>query len=138
MEILQDKMQIIQLKFSLHFTILSDWLAMRFNDHQDTGIEYLSVYVNHSRNGLGVYTRRDLEEGESILNFKGKFISFEESAALGKEEDYSVQVDTVKYLQPLAPARFVNHSCNPNCGLTGGLVLKSIRKIQAEEELTFD
>lgn len=33
---------------------------------------------------------------------------------------------------------FINHSCNPNCGLRGEITFVAIREINADEEITID
>ncbi len=62
---------------------------------------------------------------------------------------YSFEIDEVKQLEPEAPFRYVNHSCDPNCeferfdqsidGLPGQrLYLIALEDIEAGEELTID
>jgi hypothetical protein len=36
------------------------------------------------------------------------------------------------------PADFINHSCDPNCGLQGQIILVAMTDIQPGEEVTFD
>ncbi len=36
------------------------------------------------------------------------------------------------------PANFINHSCSPNAGLKGQIMLVAMREIKANEEVTFD
>ena len=35
-------------------------------------------------------------------------------------------------------ADFINHSCNPNCGIKGHLQIVAMRDIESGEEITFD
>ena len=39
---------------------------------------------------------------------------------------------------PFDPADFVNHSCDPNCGIVGAVLLVARRAIEAGEEICFD
>lgn len=39
---------------------------------------------------------------------------------------------------PPEPSSFVNHSCDPNAGFQGQIVLMAMRPIRAGEEITFD
>jgi len=41
-------------------------------------------------------------------------------------------------LQPSEPADYVNHSCQPNAGLSGQIVLLALRDIAAGEEVCYD
>ena len=41
-------------------------------------------------------------------------------------------------MPPFDPADFVNHSCDPNCGIVGSILLVTMRDIEAGEELCFD
>lgn len=36
------------------------------------------------------------------------------------------------------PGDMLNHSCNPNCGMSGSTVLVAMREIAVGEEITFD
>ena len=56
---------------------------------------------------------------------------------------HTIQIDHDRHLVPPSPMRFLNHSCNPNCGLlirrgTERLQIHALRPIMAGEELTLD
>jgi hypothetical protein len=66
-------------------------------------------------------------------------------------DEYTFDFDDELQLDPEAPFRFVNHSCNPNCEFdmcdqgatdeqpaTSGLYLVSLRTIEPDEPLTID
>jgi hypothetical protein len=103
---------------------------------EDTG--NLSVYIGDSLVGKGVFAKIAICKGQRIFRFSGQLISLQESIALGDDECYSVQVGPEEYLHPASPGMYVNHSCEPNCGLTPGLVLVALRDIAIGEELFFD
>ena len=88
--------------------------------------------------GKGVFTRTNYEPGEAILCFKGKIVDLEEVEDHGKY----LQVGKRRFLGSSGETDdFVNHSCEPNCGVAmrqGKILLISIRDIQPKEELTFD
>lgn len=88
--------------------------------------------------GKGVFTRRHFQSGEAILRFKGDIVGLDQVEDHGKY----LQVERHLFLGSSGEIDdFVNHSCEPNCGVTmrqGKLVLISIREIQPREELTFD
>jgi uncharacterized protein len=41
-------------------------------------------------------------------------------------------------MPPFDPADYVNHSCDPNCGIVGSVLLVARRRIAAGEEICFD
>lgn len=97
-----------------------------------------SIYVKHSPFGKGVYAKTEIKKGTEIYQFTGNYLTFDQSVALGDDECYSVQVEEKLYLQPDAPGKFINHSCNPNCGLLPGLKLIALEDILPDQELFYD
>ena len=54
---------------------------------------------------------------------------------------HAMQIDDGLYLvaeAPSAPGDYVNHSCDPNCGIRNGVLVVTMRDVAAGEELTFD
>jgi hypothetical protein len=56
---------------------------------------------------------------------------------------HTIQIDRDVHLVPPAPMRFLNHSCEPNCGIliqrgTDNIEIHALRDIAAGEELTLD
>ena len=95
--------------------------------------------------GKGLFAAQEIKKGTRIIQYIGAKIAKEESdrrlAAgnvyiFGLNERDSLDGDT-----PKNTARYINHSCDPNCqteqfGNTIWIV--SIKDIQAEEELTYN
>ncbi len=108
------------------------------NQEESKGLGSDYIYIDKSPHGSGIFTRKNIKKGELIFSFTGNFISFSDCVALGPGEAYTIQVDTIRYLQPLSPGRYINHSCDPNCGITGELYLVALKGIDACKELTFD
>ena len=88
--------------------------------------------------GKGVFTREHYEPGETILCFKGDIVGLDEVEDHGRY----LQVGRRVFMGASGDIDdFVNHSCEPNCGVAmrrGKIVLISIRDIKPKEELTFD
>ena len=65
-----------------------------------------------------------------------------ELAALGEAvRIHALQIDDDLFLAsmpPFDPADYVNHSCDPNCGIVGSVLLVTMRDVDAGEELCFD
>ncbi len=97
---------------------------------------YLEVLK--SKNGKGVFAACPLPAGLALLEITGKKLSFEDTLKLGDKESYALQVDDHEYIALHFPFFLVNHSCNPNCGITPELVFKTIKAINKGEELRWD
>lgn len=97
------------------------------------------VFVSFSSHGRGVFASQMISLGEKILTFSGPLMSFQQAVALNeKERDYTLQLGRGLYIYPQEPGRFVNHSCEANCGIREGTNLVSLSDIVAGEELCFD
>lgn len=100
--------------------------------------------------GLGVFTSRAIPKGTLLLEYLGERISHEEAGEryyAAKEPDAFVLLFTVDRKVVIdggvggRAARYVNHSCAPNCEadeLGGRIFITSIRDIPAGAELTYD
>lgn len=97
-----------------------------------------SVRIAETRFGLGVVATRTLETGEVILQFEGQLVDAESVYNSGAEQAYLLQVAPRHYVWPDEPARFVNHSCDPNAGLKDDVYLMALRCIEEGEEIYFD
>lgn len=95
--------------------------------------------------GLGGFARRDIAKGTQVIEYVGERIDRKESLRrcelnnpfifrLNDEEDLDGNVDW-------NPARFINHSCSPNCDAeldSGRIWIVATRDLKAGEEITFN
>jgi hypothetical protein len=105
--------------------------------------------------GNGAFARRDYGEGDIILEYVGEVISRDESDRRlqmmnenGAPNFYFFQVDSKTVIDATHmgnEARFLNHSCDPNCktqkwGVRSEqkLGIFAARNIKKDEELTYD
>jgi hypothetical protein len=86
---------------------------------------------------MGVFAKVDLMPWETIFYLTGKLIRFEDAAAATQGE-YTIQIGSDHYVDPTTPARYLNHSCEPNAGFVDEIRLVPIRPIRAGEEIRFD
>jgi SET domain-containing protein len=109
------------------------------------------VAVRKSRiQGRGVFATRRIRGGTVVIEYKGPRISPEKADELYDDDSddrthtflFTVDDDTViDATRRGGPARFINHSCEPNCRsfLEGGRVyIEAVRDIEPGEELTYD
>ncbi len=94
--------------------------------------------VDNSRFGKGLFSKRPFFIGDIISRFTGQKISFLDTLLLGEFECYPIQIDNDMYLHPDEPYCYINHSCDPNCGINENLELIAIKDIHTNEELFFD
>lgn len=94
------------------------------------------VYVSESPLGRGVFAKFHLEPREPIFYMNGKVIDFEMSKSFMGE--YSVQIGNEVYVDPISPARYLNHSCEPNAGFVDDFSLIALAPIRPGDEIRFD
>jgi len=80
--------------------------------------------------------------GEVVAAFGGRCVTRDELDLLPRhQQTRSIQIEDSLYLAGAPepePADFINHSCEPNCGMRGNSVLVALREIQPGEALTYD
>ncbi|XP_075068243.1 histone-lysine N-methyltransferase 2C isoform X3 [Mixophyes fleayi] len=114
-----------------------------------------NVYLARSRiQGLGLYAARDIEKHTMVIEYIGTIIRNE--VANRKEKSYESQnrgvymfrIDNEHVIDATltgGPARYINHSCAPNCVAEvvtfekgHKIIISSNRRIQKGEELCYD
>jgi SET domain-containing protein len=101
--------------------------------------------------GLGAFARKDIPRGTRIIEYTGEKISYAESDHRYPDDDHSERHHTFlftlnsKWIIDAAfdgnDARFINHSCDPNCDAyieRGHIWIESIKRIPAGTELAYD
>ena len=99
--------------------------------------------------GNGMFATAPIAKGEKLIQYKGRLRSHDEvDRAYGDEDDnghtflFTLNDEWVIDANLDAnSARWINHSCNPNCEADeqeGRIFIKSLRNIKAGEELNYD
>lgn len=101
------------------------------------------LITKRTRNGKGVFTKRNLIKGEKIIKFAGKIFRRNElPSPYDLVDDHYVQIGRNLYMGPSGKLDdFFNHSCNPNSGLriNNKIVwLIAIKNIKKGEEIFWD
>lgn len=101
------------------------------------------LVIGETQRGRSVFAAKDFDAGSFIIEFGGERFSREEYMALVvPDNNHFLQIDHNVFLGPTVTAdNFINHSCDPNCGLRiddGRAYLFAIRTIQRGEEISFD
>jgi SET domain-containing protein len=102
----------------------------------------LHVVAHPEKGGGGVFAREFVEAGERLMVWGGAVVNRKQLDQLPAVlRSHSVQVEEDLYLAsviPDDPADFINHSCDPNAGLNGQIVIVAMRDIEPGEEVCFD
>jgi uncharacterized protein len=99
--------------------------------------------------GTGVFATRRIRAGRTLVAYRGQMLTAAEvDARYGDEADdphtFLFHLGGDRYVDAAVggnDARFINHSCDPNCEteLSDGVVwIRAIRNIQPGAELTYD
>lgn len=97
------------------------------------------VYVAQCKFGHGLFAKQNIVAGEKIMTFVGEVIDFEKAISKGSQyEGDPLQIGKDLYMNLEEPGRFVNHSCEPNAGVTNDVELIALQNINAGEEIFFD
>ena len=96
----------------------------------------MKIYIKSSvQHGKGVFAKTAIAAGEEIITFTGPLLKREQV----RDGDYHLQIGEDLYLGASGSADdYVNHSCMPNAGFNGSLVLVARRAISPDEEITWD
>jgi hypothetical protein len=94
-----------------------------------------------SKGGRGLFARERVRAGEMLLVWGGDVVTGDMLKWMSEEKHrLAVQIEEDLYLVTPneGPADWVNHSCDPNAGLVGQIVLVALREILPGEEICFD
>ena len=102
------------------------------------------ISVRKTLLGKGVFARKRFRKGQIIGEAKGRIIVDEEY-----DSRYCIELSDTHVLEPGAPFRYLNHSCEPNCELFSwepdedgdesmNVHVSTLRTIELGEELTID
>lgn len=98
--------------------------------------------VGRSNAGLGLFTTRPYKKGERIIEYVGRTIPHAEEYS--SRSKYLFEVNSRKTIDGAVRtniARYINHSCKPNCEPEierGRIYIDAIKNIKAGEELVYD
>ena len=100
--------------------------------------------------GKGVYAVQDIASGDTVIEYVGEIISWEEAQArhphdpANPNHTFYFHIDEDRVIDALYggnSSRWINHACNPNCEADeqdGRIFIKALRDIAAGVELNYD
>lgn len=102
-----------------------------------------AVRIGRTPLGRGIFACRRFRAEQVIGVVRGRVVNDPDYGS-----DYCIELGEGRGLEPAAPFRYLNHSCEPNCELfsweadeaasLGRLWLQALRPIEPDEELTID
>lgn len=102
-------------------------------------------FTNSRIHGTGGFARCDIPAGTRIIEYVGERIDKAEALRRCEADNrYIFHIDETWDIDgnvPGNPARFINHSCAPNCETEldeGRVWIQALRDIEAGEELSFN
>ncbi|MBI5400817.1 MAG: SET domain-containing protein [Candidatus Yonathbacteria bacterium] len=99
--------------------------------------------VKRSSAGLGLFAVEPIKRGTWVIEYVGKILRGKEVAEYPVNK-YLFETSAVRMIDGSArsnTARYINHSCKPNCEVEifgGRVFVKVIKRIEVGEELTYD
>ena len=92
--------------------------------------------------GRGCFAVEPIAGGHVVAAFGGRCLTRDEFDLLPLHQQVrGIQVDEHLFLSGAIepePSDFINHSCAPNCGMSGTTVVVALRDIEVGEQLTYD
>ena len=103
--------------------------------------------MDSEKSGKGLFVIEDINKDELIADYTGGFgecVDGKKADELFKKGwDHMIQVDDDLFFAAIKEgdfedADFINHSCNPNCGIKDKLKIVAMKNIKIGEEITVD
>ena len=98
-----------------------------------------------SIHGTGAFARQDIAAGARVIEYLGEKITKDEANRRCEADNrfifYLDEQHDIDGSVAWNPARFLNHSCAPNCeadNVDGGIWIVALRDIKIGDELTFN
>lgn len=88
--------------------------------------------------GRAVFAKQDIRKGETIAVFDGPLLDDEFEPWTDDLLNHAIQVGPSEWRDSLGFARYLNHSCDPNCGIKNRNRVVAMRPIRQGEEITWD
>ncbi len=101
-----------------------------------------ALRIERSRTGRGLFAKQAIPKGACVIEYTGRPVtSAQMQANAGKYLFWTSRNTMIDGNIPGNTARFINHSCAPNCEIDlrwKRVFVFALRNIKAGEELTYD
>lgn len=105
--------------------------------------EQKELAVKKSKNGKGIFVRKNFKSGQAVFQFAGKIITCDVDEDVGDDvRSNTIRFDEDRFISPNGRiGDFLNHSCDPNAKVVkreNKLLVVAIRPILKDEEIFID
>lgn len=104
-------------------------------------MKQVKAYKSHIH-GSGLFIEEGASKGELVAFIKGNYSTVKRQL-LHTPEDAIMNPDWVgvsmsMWINPDVPFKYINHSCNPSCGIKGKKSLYALKNLKSGDEITLD
>ncbi len=96
------------------------------------------VRVRKNKFGRGVVAIKPIRKGEVVAVFDGPIYDDLFDGWTTDLLNHAIQIGPALWRDSLGLARYINHSCEANCGIKEKIKIVAMRPIAAGEEITWD
>jgi len=96
------------------------------------------VAVKKNKFGKGVFAKKRIRKGEIVAVFDGPIYDDLFDGWTDDLRSHAIQIGPAVWRDSLGLARYINHSCEPNCGIKKYIESVVMRTIELGEEITWD
>ncbi len=97
------------------------------------------VFVRKTKKyGKAVFANQTIKKGEVIAAFDGDRFDNDFEPWTKDLYNHAIQYGKTNWRDSKGLARWINHSCEPNCGIKKYFKVVAMRKIEKGEEITWD
>ncbi len=90
-----------------------------------------NIYYKETNNyGRSIFAKRKFKQGEIVFVISGPIVKI--------PTIYTVPIDTDLFIDPLLPGKFLNHSCEPSCGIQNRTEVVAMHDLEKDEEIRID
>lgn len=104
-------------------------------------VQDFKLKVKRAVTGRGLFTEENIPRGACVIEYTGRNLSPKEQEKSGKYFFWTSSKTMIDGNIPSNTARFINHSCAPNCEVDlkeKRIYVFALKNIKAGEELTYD
>jgi hypothetical protein len=88
------------------------------------------IFRKTKKYGMSIFARKNFRKGEIVFVVSGSIIK--------TPSIYTVPIDFNLYIDPLPPGRFLNHACEPSCGIKKRTEVVAMKNLKKGDEITID